>query len=250
MLLTNTFSHFYDAGLTILYPQACAICGQSVETRADGIACTNCWHETRIFADDEKVCWKCGEPAPHALGLEKLAEVSCRRCDLLTFTAARSCGVYAGALRASVLSLKHRPHGCARLTGLLLAAQKRSPLAQATRIMPVPLHPQREKARGFNQAAIISRELSRLTKLPLDEKSLIRVVHSERYRAGMSAQGRRSSVASAFAVTQPRLLADEQVLLVDDVYTTGATVSSCAGVLLLAGAKAVFVLTIARVSSL
>ena len=74
----------------------------------------------------------------------------------------------------------------------------------------------------------------------------MRITHSERHRAGMDAIARRSSVAKSFAVRFPRLVAGEKILLIDDVFTTGATVSACAEALLGAGASAVFVLTIAR----
>jgi ComF family protein len=110
----------------------------------------------------------------------------------------------------------------------------------------VPLHPEREKSRGFNQAAIIGHELSLAISLPLDEVSLQRISHTNRRRAGMDAKGRRETVADAFRVAYPALIAGERVLLVDDVFTTGATVSSCAKTLLEAGAEEVFVLTIAR----
>jgi ComF family protein len=110
----------------------------------------------------------------------------------------------------------------------------------------VPLHPEREKARGFNQAAVIGRELSLAISVPLDEVSLLRVAQTNRHRAGMDAKGRRDTVADAFRVAFPALIAGERVLLVDDVFTTGATVSSCARTLLEAGAAEVFVLTIAR----
>jgi ComF family protein len=128
----------------------------------------------------------------------------------------------------------------------LVNTLKRYPLNQATRIIPVPLHPEREKTRGFNQARLISGELSRAGSLPLDEVSLVREKHIKRHRAGMDARGRRETVANAFRVTYPALVAGERVLLVDDVFTTGATVSSCAATLLEAGAAEVFVLTIAR----
>jgi ComF family protein len=124
--------------------------------------------------------------------------------------------------------------------------QKQYPLSEATRIVPVPLHPEREKARGFNQAAVIARELSRSTSLPLDEISLVRSQHTNRHRAGMDWKGRRDTVADAFRVMYPALITGERVLLVDDVFTTGATVSSCSKTLLAAGAAEVFVLTIAR----
>lgn len=128
----------------------------------------------------------------------------------------------------------------------MVATQGHYPLSQATRIVPVPLHPERERARGFNQAAVLARELSKATLLPLDEISVVRKHHSKRHRAGMDGKGRRDTVADAFQVIYPALIAGERVLLVDDVFTTGATVSSCAKTLLDAGAVEVFVLTIAR----
>ena len=108
------------------------------------------------------------------------------------------------------------------------------------------MHADRERARGYNQATLIGRELSRAVSLPCDEVSLVREKHVKRHRAGMDVKGRRETVADAFRVTYPALIAGERVLLVDDVFTTGATVSSCAQTLLAAGAAEVFVLTIAR----
>ena len=178
--------------------------------------------------------------------MEKREEVRCRRCDQDAFTVARACGTYEGALRASVLQLKREPYICRKLRDWLVYMQQQSPLNRATLIIPVPLHAEREQMRGFNQATLIGRELSRATSLPLDEVSLVRNKHVKRHRAGMDAKGRRETVADAFCVTHPALVAGERVLLVDDVFTTGATVSSCASVLLTAGATEVFVLTIAR----
>jgi ComF family protein len=145
-----------------------------------------------------------------------------------------------------VLHLKHRPHLCRKLKDQLVNIQQRQPLSRATRIIPVPLHPEREKSRGFNQAVVIGRALSLACSIPLDEVSLLRTSHTARHRAGMDAKGRRETVADAFRVTYPALISGERVLLVDDVFTTGATASSCARTLLEAGATEVFVLTIAR----
>ena len=194
----------------------------------------------------EIICWKCGVLSLGTIEPEKRDQVRCRRCDQDAFTAARACGVYDGALRASVLALKREPFISPRLVSLLVETQGRAPLDRATRVIPVPLHPEREKTRGFNQAAVIGRELARAVRLPFDEVSLIRTAHSERHRAGMDAKGRRETVAKAFSVRYPRLIEGDRVLLVDDVFTTGATVSACAAALLAAGAKEVFVLTIAR----
>ncbi len=246
MLLTRASSLCYDSLLALVYPQACAVCESSVESRALGAVCASCWRQTQIFSEDEVLCWKCGLPSLGVVPDDAREQVRCRRCDQDAFTAARACGVYEGALRASVLLLKREPYISPRLREELLSTLRRCPLNQATRIVPVPLHAEREKARGFNQAALIARELSRAASLPLDEVSLVRDRHIKRHRAGMDAKGRRETVADAFHVTHPALIAGERVLLVDDVFTTGATVSSCAQALLEAGALEVLVLTIAR----
>jgi ComF family protein len=201
-----------------------------------------------VFTDDKTLCWKCGALSLGSISEEKREQVRCRRCDGEAFTAARACGIYEGALRASVLALKRQPHVARRLRQLLFETYRRAPLSSATRIVPVPLHPERERMRGFNQAALLAQELSRLTRLPFDDQSLVRTAHTERHRAGMDAQARRESVETVFAVRHHRMIQGERILLVDDVFTTGATASACARALVSAGAMEVLVLTIARPS--
>lgn len=214
----------YDAILTLAYPQICVICGHSVEQRKFGVACEACWKETRIFTEDERIC----------LGQE------------FSFTAALAVGSYQGALRESLLVLKRKPYLPRHVESLLATAAVREPLHETTRVVAVPLHPKRLKTRGFNQATIVAQVVSKALTLPLDEVSLVRVSTTEKYRAGLDAKGRRDTVAGAFQVVHPRLVADENILLVDDVFTTGATVSACAEVLVEAGARKVFVFTVAR----
>ena len=245
MFLTHATRRFYDALLTLSYPQSCAVCSCSVEERRFGVACEECWDATRILSGAETICWKCGllsdEVSP-----ARLDEVRCRHCETQSFTAARTVGPYEGALRASVLELKRQPHISQYLETLVVAAAKREPLNRSTRIIPVPLHAKRLRARGFNQASLLAQALSRGLRLPIDEVSLVRVSSTEKYRAGLDVKGRHDTVAGAFEVSHPRLIANENILLVDDVFTTGATVSTCAETLLAAGAKTVFVLTISR----
>ena len=246
MFLTHATRLFYDSLLTLSYPRSCAICCRSVEQRSFGVTCEACWNVTRIFNGTETICWKCGLLSEADVSPELLDEVRCRRCEAQSFTAARSIGPYEGALRASVLELKRQPHLSQHLETLLLAAARREPLNLCARIIPAPLHARRQQSRGFNQASILAHALSRGLRLPLDEVSLVRVSSSEKYRAGLDAKGRRDTVAGAFEVRHPRLIANEDILLVDDVFTTGATVSACAEALTAAGARYVFVLTIAR----
>jgi ComF family protein len=246
MLVHPFIDSLYDAALALVYPQACAVCGSSVEARSDGVACAACWRATRLFTEADTLCWKCGALSHAVVPPLEPERVRCRRCEQEPFTAARACGAYEGALRATVLALKREPHVASRLSHLLLDAQRREPLSSATRIVPVPLHPARMRERGFNQAAVLGHALARLTRLPLDEWSLVRTLPTERHRAGMDALARRESVREAFRVERPRLIEGERILLVDDVYTTGATVSAASRALLAACAGEVFVLTAAR----
>jgi ComF family protein len=246
MLATTLSSHIYDAALALVYPRACAVCGASVESRHDGVACATCWSATRVFSGDDTVCWKCGAFSRAAVSEDKRESIRCRQCDDDAFTAARACGFYEAALRASVLALKREPHVASRLAHLMFAAQHREPINRADLIIPVPLHPERERERGFNQAALLAQALARLSKLPINDYSVMRQVHTERHRSGMDSIARRQSVANAFTVLRSDSVAGKRVLLVDDVFTTGATVSACATALKGAGAGEVFVLTVAR----
>lgn len=243
MLLTRV----YDALLTIAYPQVCRVCGGGVEQRRFGVVCKACWDATRVFTGTETLCWKCGALSPGTEISEELrSEVRCHRCDSQAFSAARAVGLYEHGLRESVLELKRRAYVAPILIETLKDVAQREPLNSATRIIPVPLHATRTRERGFNQAAVIAAALGKQLQLPLDEASLDRVSGSEKYRAGLDPKGRRDTVAGAFAVRHPRLVENENILLIDDVFTTGATVDACSDVLLASGARNVYVLTIAR----
>lgn len=245
-MFQNVANKFYDSLLAVVYPQVCAVCGDSVESRVLGVACDECWRKTQLFTERDTLCWKCGLPSVGFVAPEKCEQVRCRRCDHNAFTAARACGIYEGALKASILALKREPHVCPKLIELLSLSQRQPPLISSTRVIPVPLHQQRQNTRGFNQATVLARALSRANSIRLDQTSLIRTSHTEEHRAGMDVLDRQKTVENAFKVSCPALIKDERILLIDDVFTTGATVSSCARVLLDAGAAEVFVLTLAR----
>lgn len=197
-----------DALLAVLYPQSCRVCGSSVEKHKFGVACERCWKKTQILTD---------------------------QCAI---------GSYEGALRESILLLKHQPYLPQHLVELLVDAIKFFPTV--TRVVPVPLHKERLRSRGFNQASVIGREVSRALQVPLDQVSLVRVASSEKHRTGLDDKGRRDSVAKAFVVRHPRLIKGEDVLIVDDVFTTGATVEACEEALMEAGANSVQIFTLAQ----
>ncbi len=100
--------------------------------------------------------------------------------------------------------------------------------------------------RGFNQASVLANILAKETKIELDEKSLVRIKHTPIHRAGMDQKGREMSVEKAFEVKREKMVKGKNILLVDDVFTSGATTSMCAKILKKKGADKVFVFTIAR----
>lgn len=237
-------------GLTALaYPAACQVCGAMINRYDDGVACQACWTDARVTPlFDEPLCARCGLPLPgRAGGVERR---DCGLCAALPCAAARACGAYTGALEASVRFLKSHPHLCRRLRRLLARtfAAGRERLA-ADVVIPVPLHRERQRERGFNQAELIARLLAREGRMPADARTLIRVKPTERHRAGLDARDRQRSVAGAFRVVRPQAITHRSVLLVDDLFTTGSTLAAAAQVLLDAGASRVSVLTVARVTA-
>jgi ComF family protein len=112
-------------------------------------------------------------------------------------------------------------------------------------LIPVPLHVKRLRERGFNQALLLAKELSRWTKIPYGKRVLQKWTATVP-QVDLSGVGREKGIKGAFTVSGNGSAEDRSILLVDDVYTTGATVNECAKVLLAAGAKSVDVLTLAR----
>ena len=112
-------------------------------------------------------------------------------------------------------------------------------------LIPVPLHPKRLRWRGFNQSVVLAREVSRAWNIPLDPAVLVRSKETPP-QTQLSEEDRRRNVRDAFTLNPAKSVAGKTVLLVDDIYTSGATVNACSRALLGGGVKEVQVLTLAR----
>jgi ComF family protein len=234
---------FTDSILSIVYPQACHLCQKSVEHYFDGIVCHNCWKKTEVFTGNETICHKCSRFLSHKPSDFK---TFCHHCDDHFYDLARSVGKYEKALSASIIHLKKEPFIARRLRDLFIESFVEKQFPHINRIIPVPLSKRRLFERGFNQASFLAAILSKETDLTLDENSLIRTRHTPVHRAGMDKKGRLRSVEKAFEVKRAKLIEGENILLVDDVFTSGATTSVCAKTLKKKGAGKVFVFTLAR----
>lgn len=150
-----------------------------------------------------------------------------------------------GAIRQAVHALKYRDcRVIARDLGELMADWWKEHPMPADVVVPVPLHAERLRDRGYNQAALLARAFADQTDLPLDETTLIRH-RSTATQTELDADQRRENVKDAFQCTSMALI-DRRVLLIDDVCTTGATLASCAIALCDGGASEVRGLTLAR----
>lgn len=159
-------------------------------------------------------------------------------------------GPYEGVLRAHLLFLKRKPQVCQRLREKIREKLRQEPALQDVEVvLAVPLHPRRLRERGYNQASLLAQEVARTLGRPEGEGILHRVKYTEPHRAGADAVARARSVADCFAVALPERIRGRIVLLVDDVYTSGATLNECARIVRRAGACAVYGFVIARAVS-
>ena len=185
------------------------------------------------------------------------AQSLCFQCTEgeFAFDSARSLGLYGGVLRALILQLKfHRRERLGERLGARLA-EIWDPLGGAcgdgrTLLVPVPLHGSRERERGFNQSALLAGGLSHALARThggagIEARALLRTKATPP-QTGLSFSARRENVRGAFSVVEPDWVRGRVVVLVDDVMTTGSTLSACAEALKAAGAERVLALTLAR----
>jgi len=188
----------------------------------------------------------CGMPIP----AETHHEFVCETCltDRPSFDRARSALRYAYTAEELVQSFKYR-HAVqlAEDFGDILEAALRTKFDYAAIdvVMPVPLHPHRLRERGFNQSELLAETVSRRIGRRLDARSLVRRRDTE-HQARIGGQARRANLDAAFAVTSPEYVRGRTILLIDDVMTTGTTLSGCAKTLRDAGAARIWCLTVAR----
>jgi ComF family protein len=228
-----------------VFPLDCEVCDAPLPPGHPQCVCDRCWAAMRPLP--RPLCPTCG--APQTRGVP---DADCPSCLLHppAFHRARAAALYLPAsaglnpLAVAVQRLKYdgrRPLAAA--LGALLAA--RYPFGEGAVLLPVPLHPRRLRARGYNQALLLARVLGRARALPVIPR-LLRRTHDTRAQTGLGAAERRRNLAEAFALSAAHTIRGAHVVLVDDVLTTGATADACARVLRHAGARRIDVYTLGR----
>ncbi len=233
-----------DTVLNTIYPPQCAACGEPTGA-AQGL-CGSCWAKTPFISG--LTCAKCGIP----LDGEEDGDVHCDGCLHAppAWDRGAAAVLYDGTGRRVALALKHGDRlDLAKPLARWMARAGRDLIAEAEVVAPVPLHWSRLVRRQFNQAAELARQRAISGKAVLVPDLLVRT-RATRLQDGMDREERFDNQRDAFAVRERRVPAvrDRTVLLVDDVLTSGATLSGCAEALRQAGARNVNVLVLARVA--
>lgn len=234
-----------QAALELLYPPQCISCATPVAS--DFGLCGDCWRATPFIGG--LVCDQCGIPLP---GPDAGDRAVCDDCIAIArpWGQGRAALLYRDNARSLVLALKHGDRmDLARPAGGWLLKAARPILGPETLVVPVPLHWVRLLRRQYNQAALLSARMARIAGLAHCPDALVRR-RPTGTQDGRTRDGRFANLVGAFAVPQRRRsrIADREVLLVDDVMTSGATFAAATEALLAAGARSVNVLALARVA--
>ena len=244
----RVFKAAADGLFSVLFPSDCRIC-QSPLTEISRIpVCRPCIQRVAPFSGI--LCRACGEKlvSEHTLMPEGPLCGMCRRVAP-PFQRAVAYGAYDGELRELLHLLKYEGvHSVAPLlAGYMTEVLAVLTLPKPMMVIPVPLYRSKRRSRGFNQAEEIARALirRRASDLELETGCLVRIRDTSS-QTGLTRHQRRANMRGAFQARKPERIARRSILLVDDVMTTGTTAGECARVLLRAGAKEVWVATVAR----
>lgn len=228
----------------LIYPPRCPVCGGFFTREAGDMICSGCLGDLRRVGSP--MCRRCGVPFGEGPESDRLCEACLREPP--AYEAARALYLYEDKAIQAVHSFKYSGRTVlAEYFGPMLARLAREwlPAGMKPLVMPVPLHPRRLRERGFNQSLLLARHVAAGGGCELDYAVLRRVLNTPSQSA-LDREHRRENVRSAFAVKKPGVVKDRDVILVDDVSTTGSTLDACSRALLKSRARRVFGLTLAR----
>ena len=234
-----------QGALHVLYPPQCISCAAPVQS--DFGLCADCWRETAFISG--LVCDQCGVPLP---GQDSSERVRCDDCMTIArpWDRGRAALMYRDNGRRLVLALKHGDRMDLARPASAWMLKAAAPILQPGMLaVPVPLHWMRLFRRRFNQAALLSRAIARAAGLDHCPYALTRK-RSTGSQEGKTRDARFANLVGAFAVpvTREKRVAGRDILLVDDVMTSGATFAAATEAIMAAGARSVSVLSLARVA--
>lgn len=230
--------------LNLIFPlkPECPFCREPVQ---NGKICTCCMDVIEGYRR-EPYCCRCGRLAGKGAVFSAQTCSECRKRDW-PFVKARAAGPYEGLLKEAIHRFKYKGRLSfgGYLAGLMAEIVPNEPLfAEVNLLVPVPLSAEKLRQRGFNQAAILAREVGAILKIPVEGHSLVKTVDTLP-QTGLSRSAREFNMRRVFKVTNNNRIQGRNILIIDDVFTTGSTMSAAATALAGAGAGNVFCLTVA-----
>jgi ComF family protein len=231
--------------IDILFPERCLSCGAGLNVRHEVSYCPACLLTVRFIR--APFCKQCGIPFSKAAGSSHLCGDCLRRG--WHFIKARAAVGYQPPVTEAVKAFKYngKMYGVATFTALANQFLQLHPIEEPDLIIPVPLHPKRLRQRGFNQALMMAKKIFPEYRDRINPHVLERHLWT-RPQTGLKGAERLRNVKNVFRVSRPEKIYNQKILLVDDVFTTGATVNECARVLVKNMAAEVDVFTFARVT--
>ncbi|MDI6736754.1 MAG: ComF family protein [bacterium] len=233
--------------MNFIFASDCRVCKNLLSSLEEKYICKDCFSKIEFITSP--YCDKCGKILVESF--KEIEKPICKDCYSLKryFYEARAVSIYEGALREGIHILKfekkvgiHKPLG--DLLVRYLKEQQEDLISRIDFLIPVPLHRKRFNSRGFNQAQLLCDYIEKHLNLPV-------ILDLQRIRwttpqMNLGRSERLQNIKGAFEVKNKDTISGKQILLVDDIFTTGATVNECSRVLIKAGAKQVSVLTLAR----
>lgn len=230
--------------IDFILPPRCLLCNKIIGV--DDSLCPDCFNHISFIA--KPYCKCCGTPLPFNHSSHELYCANCLKQKVSPLFMCRSAVQYDIFSKKLILDFKFSDHieNKILLSRWLLMAGKDIFSTKPDIILPIPLHYSRLFQRKYNQSAVLVRELSKLTNIPADY-SVLKKYRYTKPQIICNGQLRKKNIKDAFVVTNPYLIKGKHIVLIDDVYTTGATLTECAKILKKSGASKVSALTVARV---
>ena len=235
--------------LNFVFPLDCKICEKPIRESKGYSICEDCFKTIELI--ERPYCVKCGKPLIPTDAFKQNREVLCLDCKIkkYSFEFSRSMGVYDKVLKKCIHLFKYygekklaKPLGKLMVDCLLKNNEFEN---KFDLIIPVPLHKNDLKKRGFNQSVLLGKVVGNYFSIPVGESTLVKKKLTP-FQINLSKKERGKNILGAFSVEKPEEIKGKNILILDDVFTTGATVEECAKELMKARAKNIFVLTLAR----
>ncbi len=231
---------------SLIYPQTCLVCNTRLNPKRRKPLCEECL--SKIALIQPPFCIKCGRSLPGSSSHKPGLCIDCQRSrKRYPFLRAWNVCLYSEALRRCIHALKYnKRQGLAAFLSQFIIAfiRKNMVMDEFDFIVPIPLHNLKLRDRGFNQAKLLAEPIAQEFNLPIS--SNLRRVRPDISQTILSRQDRFNNTRDAFVSSRSLEFQNKNLLLIDDVFTTGATVSECARVLYFYGARSICVLTLAR----